>query len=98
MGIPAWSNLEYEGRVIRRLFTLSKRKLVYFEKQCKDNPDYMPDMDELHKLILIYTKAANANLAIIGVVDHDERLKNIERLIENIPAHALMEAKAKIGN
>ena len=92
----AWTNLAYEGRYIRRAFTLTTNRLKKLEKYTKEE-NYTLDLDELDKITRIMIRTANMNADIIKVHDHDERLKNIEKLINAIPKKELEKAKLVIG-
>lgn len=92
-----WTNLAYEGRAIRRAFTLVLRNLQNIEKQCKGDRSYSPNLDDMENITRIMARIANVNSAIIKVHDHDERLKNIEKLINAIPKKELEKAKLVIG-
>lgn len=86
-----WTELSHEGRHIRRAFNLAVRVLKTIEKNSKaGEPINLMDLDTVVGLL---TKCAKMNTDIISKVDHDQRLKDIEFIIENIPAEIIVKVK-----
>lgn len=90
-----WNDLSHEGRYIRRAFNLAKVALRLQEETARTQS--VINLFDLEQLVGIMTKCAKANTDIIKVVDHDNRLRNIEEIIENIPPDVILEVKAKLG-
>jgi len=75
-------------------FNLAVTVLKKLEKNSKGGePLNLMDLDTVVGLLC---KCAKMNTEIISKVDHDERLKNIEFIIENIPAEIIAQTKAKM--
>ena len=88
---PAWNDVGHLGRALNRNFrfleTLSKKEIK------KKTPD-------VEHFININNSMANTSLKLaklIEMFDAMPRIKNLEKLIENIPPHVLAETKAKLG-
>lgn len=91
-----WTELSHEGRYIRRAFNLAGKILKDIENKVKEDPTHVPDLERLEQIVSVMTKCAKMNTDIIKATDHDERLKNIELIIENIPPEIITQVRKNL--
>jgi len=91
MGVSAWTDLSFDGKEIRKITRRLYHNLDVASKA--KNPDW----DKITTKLEAVSRVSLRHAKIVEIVDTQPRIKNLEKLIESIPAHILAEAKAKIG-
>jgi hypothetical protein len=54
------------------------------------------DLDRHLQIVNSLSKVAMTQAKLVDKSDHDQRLENLEKIIENIPLEVLQEAKRKV--
>ena len=87
----AWNDVGHIGRALNRNFLFLETLSTNEAK--KKNPD-------IEHFIVVNNSLASTGIKLaklIEVFDAMPRIKNLEKLIENIPPHILAETKARLG-
>lgn len=87
----SWTDISYEGKALRRNFKIIE---AWSKKEAAKKA---PDMDKFVQYTEAMSRTAQRHAKLIEIADSQPRLKNLEKLIEAIPAHVLAETKARLG-
>ena len=87
-----WNDIGHIGRALMRNFKYSETVL-----KTKHNSKKAVDLEDILNLHNDMSNGGMKLARIIELFDAMPRIKNLEKLVNNIPPHILAETKAKLG-
>ena len=91
MTTEAWHDMSYDGKQLRKYL----RRL--YKAIDKESKKANPDWDKLNVRIEVAARVAKAQKIIVNFSNVQERLENIEKLMDHMKPSELAELKARAG-